>query len=163
MGLEAATLMAIGTGVSTAATFAAAEGTKDVGRYNKQIADRNALVSEQKAEMALFDASREAVKFRNDFRALNDYSAMSMRKNNVAISGTALDVLLDNALNFEIDNQNELLQNLEDVYSLSMEKDREIDELEKTISKIEYIYTNKSIDRESEILEKDKLIEDPFE
>ena len=108
MGLEAATLMAIGTGVSTAATFAAAEGTKDVGRYNKQIADRNALVSEQKAEMALFDASREAVKFRNDFRALNDSSAMSMRKNNVAISGTALDVLLDNALNFEIDNQNEL-------------------------------------------------------
>ena len=63
----------------------------------------------------------------------------------------------------KIDNQNELLQNLEDVYSLSMDKDREIDELEKTISKIEYIYTNKSIDSESEILEKDKLIEDPFE
>ena len=63
----------------------------------------------------------------------------------------------------KIDNQSELLQNLEDVYSLSMDKDREIDELEKTISKIEYIYTNKSIDSESEILEKDKLIEDPFE
>lgn len=110
MGLEAATLMAIGSGISTAATFSAAEGTKQVGRYNKSIADRNALVAEQKAEMALFDASRNAVKFRNDFRALNDSSAMAMRKNNVAISGTALDVLLDNALNFEIDNQNALRQ-----------------------------------------------------
>lgn len=48
MGLEAATLMAIGTGVSTAATFMAADGTKQVGRYNKQIADRNAKVAEQK-------------------------------------------------------------------------------------------------------------------
>ena len=110
MGLEAATLMAIGSGISTVATFSAAEGTKQVGRYNKSIADRNALVAEQKAEMALFDASRNAVKFRNDFRALNDASAMAMRKNNVAISGTALDVLLDNALNFEIDNQNSLRQ-----------------------------------------------------
>ena len=104
------TMAIIGGGISTAATFSAAETTKQVGRYNKSIADRNALVAEQKAEMALFDASRNAVKFRNDFRALNDSSAMAMRKNNVAISGTALDVLLDNALNFEIDNQNALRQ-----------------------------------------------------
>ena len=100
------TLMVIGAGVSTAATFAAADGTKQVGKYNKSIADRNAKVAEQKAEMALFDASRNAVKFRNDFRGLNDASAMAMRKNNVAITGSALDVLLDNALNFEIDNEN---------------------------------------------------------
>ena len=110
MGLEAATLMAIGTGVSTAATFMAADGTKQVGRYNKQIADRNAKVAEQKAEMALFDASRNAVKFRNDFRGLNDASALAMRKNNVAITGSALDVLLNNALNFEIDNENQRRQ-----------------------------------------------------
>jgi len=110
MGLEAATLMAIGSGVSAVGTFAAAEGTKQVGRYNKQIADRNAKVAEQKAEMALFDASRNAVKFRNDFRGLNDASAMAMRKNNVAITGSALDVLLNNALNFEIDNENQRRQ-----------------------------------------------------
>jgi len=110
MGLEAATLMAIGSGVSAVGTFAAAEGTKQVGRYNKQIADRNAKVAEQRAEMALFDASRNAVKFRNDFRGLNDASAMAMRKNNVAITGSALDVLLNNALNFEIDNENQRRQ-----------------------------------------------------
>ena len=110
MGLEAATLMAIGSGVSAVGTFAAAEGTKQVGRYNKQIADRNAKSEEQKAEMALFDASRNAVKFRNDFRGLNDASAMAMRKNNVAITGSALDVLLNNALNFEIDNENQRRQ-----------------------------------------------------
>lgn len=110
MGLEAATLMAIGSGVSAIGTFAAAEGTKQVGRYNKQIADRNAKVAEQRAEMALFDASRNAVKFRNDFRGLNDASAMAMRKNNVAITGSALDVLLNNALNFEIDNENQRRQ-----------------------------------------------------
>ena len=88
----------------------AADGTKQVGRYNKQIADRNAKVAEQKAEMALFDASRNAVKFRNDFRGLNDASALAMRKNNVAITGSALDVLLNNALNFEIDNENQRRQ-----------------------------------------------------
>lgn len=110
MGLEAATLMAIGAGVSAVGSFSAAEGVKQTGRYNKQIADRNAKVSEQKAEMALFDASRNAVKFRNDFRGLNDASAMAMRKNNVAITGSALDVLLGNALNFEIDNENQRRQ-----------------------------------------------------
>lgn len=104
------TMTLIGAGVSTAATFMAADGTKQVGRYNKQIADRNAKVAEQKAEMALFDASRNAVKFRNDFRGLNDASAMAMRKNNVAITGSALDVLLNNALNFEIDNENQRRQ-----------------------------------------------------
>ena len=51
-------MLILGTAASTAATFAAADGTKKVGRYNKQIADRNAKVAEQKAEMALFDASR---------------------------------------------------------------------------------------------------------
>lgn len=104
------TMTLIGAGVSAAGTFAAAEGTKQVGRYNKQIADRNAKVAEQKAEMALFDASRNAVKFRNDFRGLNDASALAMRKNNVAITGSALDVLLNNALNFEIDNENQRRQ-----------------------------------------------------
>ena len=104
------TMTLIGAGVSTAATFMAADGTKKAGRYNKQIADRNAKVAEQKAEMALFDASRNAVKFRNDFRGLNDASAMAMRKNNVAITGSALDVLLNNALNFEIDNENQRRQ-----------------------------------------------------
>ena len=60
--------------------------------------------------MALFDASRNAVKFRDDFRGLNDASAMAMRKNNVAITGTALDVLLNNALSFEVDNENQRRQ-----------------------------------------------------
>tara|TARA_R100000773_G_C4220506_1_gene119209 strand:+ start:155 stop:628 length:474 start_codon:yes stop_codon:yes gene_type:complete len=104
------TMTLIGAGISAGATVLAADGTKQVGRYNKQIADRNAKVAEQKAEMALFDASRNAVKFRNDFRALNDASALAMRKNNVAITGSALDVLLNNALNFEIDNENQRRQ-----------------------------------------------------
>lgn len=90
--------------------FMAADSVKATGRYNKQIADRNAKSEEQKAEMALFDASRNAVKFRNDFRGLNDASAMAMRKNNVAITGSALDVLLNNALSFEIDNENQRRQ-----------------------------------------------------
>ena len=90
--------------------FMAADSVKATGRYNKQIADRNAKSEEQKAEMALFDASRNAVKFRNDFRGLNDASAMAMRKNNVAITGTALDVLLNNALSFEVDNENQRRQ-----------------------------------------------------
>ena len=33
-----------------------------------------------------------------------------MPKNNVAITGSALDVLLNNALNFEIDNENQRRQ-----------------------------------------------------
>ena len=90
--------------------FMAADSVKATGRYNKQIADRNAKSEEQKAEMALFDASRNAVKFRNDFRGLNDASALAMRKNNVAITGSALDVLLNNALSFEIDNENQRRQ-----------------------------------------------------
>ena len=108
--MQATVLTAIGTGVSTYGQFQAAKGVKRAARYNQQVAERNAKVAEQKAEIALFDATRNAVKFRKDFRGLNDASAMAMRKNNVAITGSALDVLLDNALNFEIDTQNSIRQ-----------------------------------------------------
>jgi len=103
MGIEMAI---IGAGVSLMAADAAAQGTTDVGKYNKSIADRNADVADNRAQQRVFQAGQEVVAFREDFRALNDASAQAMRKNGVvATSGTALDVLMANAEEAEKDVQ----------------------------------------------------------
>ena len=104
MGVEVGLAVA-GAGLSLLGGLQAADGVEKAGAYNKKIADRNAKVAENKAEMRVFQAGREITRFREEFRELNDASAQAMRANGVVISGTALDVLLDNALEAEKDIQ----------------------------------------------------------
>jgi len=103
MGVEMAVL---GAGLSLAGSEAAAQGVKDSAKYNKRITDRNADVLDNRAQQKVFQAGQEIVRFREEFRELNDAAAQTQRKNGVvASSGTALDVLLDNATEAEADMQ----------------------------------------------------------
>ena len=103
MGVEMAVL---GAAVSLAGSEAAAQGVKDSAKYNKRITDRNADVLENRAQQKVFQAGQEIVRFREEFRDLNDASAQTQRRNGVvATSGTALDVLLANAVEAETDMQ----------------------------------------------------------
>ena len=103
MGVEMAVL---GAAVSLAGSEAAAQGVKDSAKYNKRITDRNADVLENRAQQKVFQAGQEIVRFREQFRDLNDASAQPQRRNGVvATSGTALDVLLANAVEAETDMQ----------------------------------------------------------
>ena len=63
-------MMVIGAGLSLLGANAAAGGVTKAGRYNKQIADRNAKVAEQKAELRLFRAEQDIVKFRSQYQTL---------------------------------------------------------------------------------------------
>lgn len=103
MGLEMA---ALGAAVSLAGSEAAAQGITDSAKYNKKITDRNADVLDNRAQQVVFQAGQEIVRFREEFRELNDAAAQTQRKNGVvASSGTALDVLLENAVEAEADIQ----------------------------------------------------------
>lgn len=105
MGLETAAAMAvIGTGVSLIGGEQQASGVRTAGKYAKAVGERNFKVAETKAEMRVFQAAQDIVRFREDFRDLNDSSAQAFRFNGVvATSGTALDVQLANALEADIE------------------------------------------------------------
>ena len=103
MGVEMAVL---GAAVSYAGSEAAAQGITDSAKYNKVITDRNADVLDNRAQQVVFQAGQEIVRFREEFRELNDAAAQTQHKNGVvASSGTALDVLLENAVEAEADIQ----------------------------------------------------------
>lgn len=103
MGVEMAVL---GAGLSLMGSEAAAQGVTDSAKYNKRITDRNADVLENRAQQKVFQAGQEIVRFREEFRDLNDASAQTQRRNGVvSTSGTALDVLLANAVEAETDMQ----------------------------------------------------------
>jgi hypothetical protein len=104
MGVEVA-IAAAGAGLSLMGSEMAASGVREAGRYNKAIADRNADVADNRAQMRVIESGREIVRFREEFRELNAASGQAMRKNGTVISGTALDVLLNNALEAESDIQ----------------------------------------------------------
>jgi hypothetical protein len=103
MGME---LQVLGAFVSAAGQMQAASGIESAGEYNRQIGERNEKVAEQKAEMRIFQASQEALRFSEEFRSLNDASMQAMRFNGVVgSSGTSLDVAMNNALEAEKDIQ----------------------------------------------------------
>ena len=105
MGLELPALLALsGAGVSLIGAEQQAKGVRTAGKYAKAVGERNFKVAETKAEMRVFQAAQDIVRFREDFRDLNDSSGQAFRFNGVvATSGTALDVQLANALEADIE------------------------------------------------------------
>lgn len=95
MGLETAAYMAIaGGGISLLGSEVEAQAITDSAKYNQLIANRNADVLENRAREKIFRAGQDIVRFREEFRELNDAAAQTQRKNGiVATTGTALDVL----------------------------------------------------------------------
>ena len=94
----------LGMGVSLIASNAAADAQAAAGRYNKAVADRNAAVLDQKAQQEIFRTGQEIVRFREQFSDLQAQTGSAFRYNNVvASSGTALDVLLENAQQADAD------------------------------------------------------------
>lgn len=107
MGLETAAYMAIaGGGISLLGSEVEAQGITDSAKYNQLIANRNADVLENRAREKIFRAGQDIVRFREEFRELNDAAAQTQRKNGVvATTGTAFDVLLENSVEAEADIQ----------------------------------------------------------
>lgn len=105
MGLELPALLALsGAGVSLIGAEQQAQGARTAGKYAKAVGERNFKVAETKAEMRVFQAAQDIVRFREDFRDLNDSSGQAFRFNGVvATEGTALDVQLANALEADIE------------------------------------------------------------
>lgn len=107
MGLELpALLAATGAGVSLIGSEVEAQGITDSAGYTQLIANRNADVLENRAREKIFRAGQDIVRFREEFRELNDAAAQTQRKNGiVATTGTAFDVLLENSVEAEADIQ----------------------------------------------------------
>jgi len=104
MGLEPVYLAAAGSAIGLLGAEQQAQGARTAGKYAKAVGERNFKVAETKAEMRVFQAAQDIVRFREDFRDLNDSSGQAFRFNGVvATSGTALDVQLANALEADIE------------------------------------------------------------
>ena len=103
--------MVIGAGLSLLGANAAAGGVTKAGRYNKQIADRNAKVAEQKAELRLFRAEQDIVKFRSQYQTLAGQQEVQYNKANIMTgTGTALEVAMKSAANMRLQGQLKLFE-----------------------------------------------------
>ena len=57
--------MMAGAALSFMGSMSAASATSAAGRYNQQVANRNAKVAEQKAALTIFRSEQDIVKFRS--------------------------------------------------------------------------------------------------
>ena len=110
MGITTA-LMVAGTAASVMGSMSAAKGAKAAGKqalrtaeYNKAIRDRNARVAEQDADFRDRVTERQEVRARDDFAKLQAQGRVAYAKSGVvASSGTPLEILMNNANEFEED------------------------------------------------------------
>ena len=98
---------ALGAGISLLAGNQAAGAAAAAGRYNKAVADRNKQLLDRQAEQAIFRTGQQIVAFRENFYDMQAASGAALRFNGVvASSGTALDVLMENAAQADAEIEN---------------------------------------------------------
>lgn len=94
--LIAVALAAVGTGVSAYAAVAQGQAAEDAGKFNAAVAANDATNAQNQAN---FEATQ--IRRRNAIRGGSDRAAFA--KGGVDISGSAQDVLFDNAIQGELD------------------------------------------------------------
>ena len=100
-------MMAAGAALSFMGTMSAASGVSAAGRYNQQIADRNAKVAEQKAELTIFRSEQDIVKFRSQYNVLAGEQEVQYNKANIMTgTGSALEVAMASAEEMDADIAN---------------------------------------------------------
>jgi len=73
-----------------------------LGKYNQQVANRNAVVKEQEAEAIKKQTEFDIVKFDQQFEQLTGETKVATLKSGVELSGSALNILRYNAEQAEI-------------------------------------------------------------
>ena len=81
---------------------AAATSANQIGKFNQDVANRNALVSEQEAAATAKLTQFNIQKFNQSFEKLQSQSKVSTLKSGVELSGTALKILQSNAEQAEL-------------------------------------------------------------
>ena len=80
----------------------AAKEQSALGKYNQQVANRNAVVKEQEAEAIKKQTEFDIVKFDQQFEQLTGTTKVATLKSGVELSGSALNILRYNAEQAEI-------------------------------------------------------------
>jgi len=82
--------------------IAAAKQQSALGKYNQQVANRNALVKEQEAEAIKKQTEFDIAKFDQRFEQLTGTTKVATLKSGVELSGSALNILRYNAEQAEV-------------------------------------------------------------
>jgi hypothetical protein len=82
--------------------IAAAKQQSALGKYNQQVANRNALVKEQEAEAIKKQTEFDIAKFDQQFEQLTGQTKVATLKSGVELSGSALNILRYNAEQAEV-------------------------------------------------------------
>jgi len=83
-------------------SVAAASSANEIGKFNQDVANRNALVAEQEAAATAKLTQFNIQKFNQSFEKLQSQSKVSTLKSGVELSGTALKILQSNAEQAEL-------------------------------------------------------------
>ena len=83
-------------------SVAAASSANQIGKFNQDVANRNALVAEQEAAATAKLTQFNIQKFNQSFEKLQSQSKVSALKSGVELSGTALKILQSNAEQAEL-------------------------------------------------------------
>ena len=82
--------------------IAAAKQQSALGKYNQQVANRNALVKEQESEAIKKQTEFDISKFDQQFEQLTGTTKVATLKSGAELSGTALNILRYNAEQAEV-------------------------------------------------------------
>lgn len=97
----------VGAGISLMGSFSGASGVSAAGRYKQQIANRNASVADQKADLAIFRSEQDIVKFRSQYSSILGEQTVQFNKANIMTgTGTALELAMASAEEMDADIAN---------------------------------------------------------
>ena len=88
--------------VTVGTSLLAAKQASDLGKFNKRVSDRNALILEQEAAQISKIKEYNLTKFNQRFETLQSKTRLGFLKSGVELSGTALKVLQSNAEQAEL-------------------------------------------------------------
>ena len=99
--------MMAGAALSFMGSMSAASATSAAGRYNQQVANRNAKVAEQKAALTIFRSEQDIVKFRSLYDGLAGEQEVQYNKANIMTgTGSDLEVAMASAEEMDADIAN---------------------------------------------------------
>ncbi len=88
--------------VGVGTSLLAAKQASDLGKFNKSVTDRNAIISEQEAAQISKIKEYNINKFNQSFENLQSKTRVGLLKSGVELSGTALKILQSNAEQAEL-------------------------------------------------------------
>lgn len=101
------TIMMVGAGVSAGVSLLAGQQAMAAGGYQRSIAERNALVYQNKSDQAIKMGGYNVRRFEDRFELLQSATEMAYLKSGVVISeGTPIQVIQNNLAEAELEKEN---------------------------------------------------------